>query len=103
MSTENKKLKTVKIGSYLLAKNGKTKYLKLEAKPKAGPKTKKIVEDLIKALGADTIFVNVYDEDFKQKYGIKDFVKGEIQIADPDADGEQVQASDDNNKDEMDF
>lgn len=74
------KLNTVSIGQYLLAKDNKTKYLKLEAKPNADERTKKLVADLIAVLGGDVIFVNLYDQEFKDKYKIRDFVKGRIEV-----------------------
>jgi len=76
----SEKQETVKIGSYLLAKNGKTKYLKLEASPKADEATKDLVERLKAALGGDVIYVNVFDDAFKQKHKILDFVKGNISV-----------------------
>jgi hypothetical protein len=74
------KKETVNIGNYLLAKDGKTKYLKLEAAPKATDETKKLVKDLIEVLGTDMIYVNLFDADFKSQYKIPDFAKGRIAV-----------------------
>jgi hypothetical protein len=72
------KPKTETIGSYLLSKNGETKYIKLEASPKADAATKEKVARLIEANGGDVLFVNIHDEDFRVKYNVPDFVKGRI-------------------------
>ena len=77
----NDKDKFMNIGSYLLAKDGKTTYLKLEAAPKADEATKKLVEDLKKVVGGDVIYINRYDEEFRTKYSIPAFVKGRVSVS----------------------
>lgn len=74
------KIETVSIGQYLVSKDGKTKYLKLEANPKGDEATKKLVKDLIAVLGGDVIYVNLHDLEFREKYKIPDFVKGRINV-----------------------
>ncbi len=74
------KKKTVRVGQYLLAKDGKTKYLKLGCKDDAPAEQKEMVERLIEAIGSDVIYVNIFDQEFKDKYDIQDFVKGSIAV-----------------------
>ncbi len=109
MSNE-KKVETVNIADYLVAKNGKTKYLKIQCSPKADDKTKKLVKDLIALLGTDRLFVNLFTQEFKDEYGIPDFAKGRIAIETnpkPSTDNEEpVQAkskSSSKSKDEINF
>ncbi len=68
------------IGQYLVAKNGKTKYLKLGTSPKADKEKRLAVKKLIAALGTDIIYINIFDEKFKKKYKVMDFVKGSASI-----------------------
>jgi hypothetical protein len=67
-----------KVAQYLVAKDGKTKYLKFQASPNADEATKALVAKIITAIGGDILFVNIFDEEFRAKYDIKDFVKGTI-------------------------
>lgn len=90
----SKKLNTVSIGQYLVAKNGTTKYLKIEAKPNADAATKKLVADLIAVLGSDRIFVNLFDAEFKAKYNIQEFVKGRIEVEVKDASSNAANSND---------
>jgi hypothetical protein len=68
--------KFLRVAQYLVAKDGKTKYLKFEASPNADAQTKKLVGDIIKALGGNVLYINIFDEAFKSKHNIKSFVKG---------------------------
>lgn len=99
MSNE-KKNQFVNIANYNVAKDGKTKYLKIECSPKADAKTKKLVEDLKKLLGTDVLYVNLYDEKFRQDYGIPDFAKGRIALPLNKKEAEQVAGS---SKSQVDF
>lgn len=80
----SKKLETVNIGDYLVAKDGKTKYIKLQCSPKADAATKELVEKL-KALVGDVLYVNMFSAEFKGQYNIPDFAKGRISIPAPGA------------------
>jgi hypothetical protein len=75
-----KKKKTVNIMDYLVAKDGKTKYLKIQCSPKADDETKKLVEDLKALIGGDVLFVNLFDDKFREEYEIPDFAKGKIAL-----------------------
>lgn len=104
------KRETVEIGSYTVAKNGKTKLIKFEAKPNADQKTKKLVADLIALLGRDFVYVNLYDPDFREKYNIPAFAKGKIAVEVGEADEPKQQSSkastrrnDDDGDDEVNF
>lgn len=77
---KKQKLETVSIGQYLLAKDGKTRYIKLGASPKADQKTQDLVKRVIQALGTDRLFVNIFDDDFREQYKIAEFVKGRINV-----------------------
>ena len=79
--SSSSKPKTVQIGQYLVSKDKKTKYLKQSARDKNGPKAAALVKKLVKLLGSEVIFVNLYDQEFKDKYKIQDFVKGTIQVS----------------------
>lgn len=81
--SENKK-KTVSIGQYLVAKNGTTKYIKLECSPKADQATKDLVERIKEAVGGDVLFVNLFDSEFRSKHNIPDFAKGRIEAPIPE-------------------
>jgi predicted ATP-grasp superfamily ATP-dependent carboligase len=72
------KTETVKVAQYLVAKDGKTKYLKFEASPKADQATKDLVAKIVAVLGGNILYVNMFDEEFRAKYNIQDFVKGNI-------------------------
>lgn len=72
------KQETVSIGDYKVSTDGKTKYIKLQASPKADDKTKKLVADLVALLGADVLYVNLFDSEFRAKHNIPDFAKGRI-------------------------
>lgn len=87
------------IGQYLVAKNKKTKYIKLEASPKADKEVKSLVKKLVALLGTDVLFVNLMDEDFKDKYDIPDFVKGRISV---DMDADEAEDDDSDDEDESD-
>lgn len=87
------------IGQYLVAKNKKTKYIKLEASPKADKAVKLLVKKLIAALGTDIMFVNLVSDDARDKYEIPDFVKGRISV---DMDAEDDSDEDDEDSEEDD-
>ncbi len=76
----DKKMNTVNIGNYLVAKNGVTKYIKLEAAPKADEKTKKLVADLVALLGTEVLYVNLFDAEFRAKHNIPEFARGRIAV-----------------------
>lgn len=78
-----KKNETVTVASYLVSKDGKTKYLKFECNPKADPAVKAMVEKIKEAIGGDILFVNLIDEKFRQEYQVPDFVKGRINAPAP--------------------
>ncbi len=77
----SEKNNSVNIMDYNVAKNGTTKYLKIQCSPKADAKTKKLVEDLKALLGTDVLFVNLFSQEFKDQYGIPEFAKGRISVA----------------------
>jgi hypothetical protein len=79
MSTTKEK-KTMAIGQYLLAKDGKTKYIKFSTHDGAPPEVKKKVKAIIEALGTDVVYVNLFDAEFREKYDIPDFAKGRIVV-----------------------
>ena len=108
--TQNKKKKSSspkrnmgRIGQYLVAKNGKTKYIKLSTHDKSTKAEKALVKKLIAVLGTDVLFVNLFDADFKEKYDIPDFNKGNISVdldaKDVDSDDEDDEDSDDEDED----
>jgi hypothetical protein len=72
------KLETATVAQYLVAKDGKTKYLKFEASPKADQATKDLVARIVAALGGNILYVNMMDEEFRAKYNVPEFVKGKI-------------------------
>lgn len=75
---ENKPKSTV-VASYLVSEGG-AKYLKF------GPKRDKSKEVVGKnpfpltINEGDVLFVNIFDEDFREQYNIPDFVKGTVQM-----------------------
>jgi hypothetical protein len=89
---KDKKPKSASVADYMLAKNGTTKYIKFQCSPKASTAIKKLVKDVIAALGTDVLFVNLMDQDFKNKYEIPDFVKGRLSIP-VDEDGNPISSS----------
>lgn len=80
-----------RIGQYLVAKNGKTKYIKLSTHTKSTKEEKALVKKLIALLGTDVLFVNLFDSDFKDKYDIPEFNKGNITV---DLDAKDVDSED---------
>lgn len=76
---DNEKKKTLKIAQYLVSKGG-AKYLKFSYGPDADQATKDKVEAVIAALGTDIVFMNVFDADFKAKYNVPEFVKGNVSV-----------------------
>ena len=85
-----------RIGQYLVSKNKKTKYIKLGTGPKSSKEEKALVKKLISVLGTDVLFVNLFDEDFKEKFNVPEFVKGSLSV---DLDAKDVD-SDDEDEDE---
>lgn len=74
------KQETLRVAQYLVSKNGETKYLKFDYGPNADQATKDAVEAIKKAIGGDILYVNVFDEEFKEKYNVPDFVKGSVSM-----------------------
>ncbi len=102
MSTKEKK--TVAIGQYLVAKDKKTKYIKFSCHDGAPDEVKKKVKAIVAALGTDVVYVNLFDQEFREKYDIPDFAKGRIVVmkdpAKQDTKGKSTKGSDDS---EVDF
>lgn len=88
-----------RIGQYLVAKNGKTKYIKLSTHDKSTKAEKVLVKKLVALLGTDVLFVNLFDADFKEKYNIPDFSKGSISV---DLDAKDVDSDDEDEDDSED-
>lgn len=72
--SDKKKFETVTIGQYLLAKNGNTRYIKLEA-PRKGDNPFPITLN-----EGDVLYVSMFDDEFRAQYNIPDFVKGRIDL-----------------------
>ena len=94
--SSKKKGNFARIGQYLIAKSG-TKYIKLDAGPKADKETKALIKKVVAALGSDVLFVNIFDDDFREKYNIPDFNKGSISV---NLDSEEQDDSDDEDDDD---
>lgn len=74
------KQETLRVAQYLLSKDEKTKYLKFGYGENATKETKDKVDAIVKALGTDILYVNLFDDDFKAQHNIPDFVKGGISV-----------------------
>lgn len=72
--SEKKKFETVTIGQYLLAKNGTTRYIKLEA-PRKGDNPFPITLN-----EGDVLYISMFDDEFRQQYNVPEFVKGRIEM-----------------------
>jgi hypothetical protein len=77
--TENKGIKSIKLFDYQLTKDNR-KVLKLNSNPNADEETKKIVTAIRNAIGGDYLNVNIFNEEFKGKYKVQDFVKGNVTL-----------------------
>lgn len=104
MGKNDNKKKSLKIGQYLVGKDG-TKYIKLDTYEKAPEEVRKLVKKLVEVLGTDVLFINMIDETFRKKYKIKDFIKANINVPDPSskkASKKQDDDDDDNSNDDDD-
>ena len=77
MSKDN----STRVGQYLVSKNG-AKYLKFEnAKNKDGSLKGEDVFPITINEG-DIMFLNLMDDDFREKYNVPDFVRGTVSVPD---------------------
>lgn len=97
----NKKGNFQRIGQYKLAKNRKTKYIQLEVGPNAPKEVKVLLKKLIALLGTSRLFINMFDDEFREKYNIPDFVKGSISV-NMDADEDESDIDDEDDDDDSD-
>lgn len=91
------------IGQYKVAKNKKTKYIELGVSPKASKEEKALMKKVIALLGSNILFVNLFDNDFRDEYDIPDFVKGSISVnLDSDEDEDEDEDDEEDEEDEED-
>jgi hypothetical protein len=109
-SKQKSKRNMVSIGQYKVSKNKKTKYIELYASDKAPKEVRVLVKKLISLLGSKILYVNIFDDEFREQYNIQSFVKGSIRVdldemkdhdndEDSDDDRDEDEDSDDENED----
>lgn len=97
-----KESKTMRLFQYLVSKDQKTKYLKLNDNPKASKKEKAMIKALKKLLGSDVLYINLFDDKFRKKFKVPKFVKGTVALVEKDEDEDDEDDEDEEEDEDQD-